>query len=488
MIGITSYGACLPRLRLSRSAIVQGMGWFAPAIMVVAQGERAMCNWDEDSLTMAVAAARDCLVGQDKSTLDALYLASTTFPFADRQNAGIVAAALNLGPNLITADFSAALKAGTTALITALEAVKSGERRNILVAAADARQTKAAYFYEMWFGDGAAAFSLGTENVIAAYKGSFTVSCDFTDHYRGADRQFDYMWEERWVRDAGYGRIIPEAVNGLLDKLGMSAADLDHLVYPCLFKSERRKIANKLGVAPDKVIDNLHAVCGETGTAHPFLMTAAALEKARPGERIVMAGFGQGCNALCFEVTPAIDELPSRKGFNGALANKQTTDNYFQYLKFRNLLQTEMGIRAESPTQTAVTVLWRRNDMILGLVGGCCQACGTPQFPKADICVNPGCGALHTQVAHPFADIPARIKTFTGDMLAVSVDPPAIYGMVQFEGGGRLAADFTDCRLEDLSVGLPVQMVFRRKGVDTVRGFTNYFWKAVPQPQSSDAK
>ena len=31
----------------------------------------------------------------------------------------------------------------------------------------------------------------------------------------------------------------------------------------------------------------------------------------------------------------------------------------------------------------------------------------------------------------------ARIKTFTGDLLAVSVDPPAIYGMVQFDGGGR---------------------------------------------------
>ena len=69
MIGITSYGAYIPRLRLSRAAIVQNMGWFAPAIMAVAQGERAMCNWDEDTLTMAVAAARDCLVGDRKSVV-----------------------------------------------------------------------------------------------------------------------------------------------------------------------------------------------------------------------------------------------------------------------------------------------------------------------------------------------------------------------------------------------------------------------------------
>jgi NAD(P)-dependent dehydrogenase (short-subunit alcohol dehydrogenase family)/uncharacterized OB-fold protein/putative sterol carrier protein len=294
------------------------------------------------------------------------------------------------------------------------------------------------------------------------------------------------MWEERWVRDSGYRRIIPRAVNGLLDKLGIAASDVEHLVFPCFFAAEHRRIAKKLGVAPENVIDNLHAVCGETGTAHPFLMMAAALDKAGPGETIVMAGFGQGCDALCFETTPAIAERPGG-GFEVALAAKETTDNYLRFLKFRDLIQTEMGIRAEAPTQTATTVLWRKNAMILGLVGGCCRACGTPQFPKADICVNPDCGALHTQEDYPFADIPATVKTFTGDMLAVSVDPPAIYGMVQFEGGGRLTVDFTDCRLEDLKVGWPVRMAFKRKGVDPARGFSNYFWKAVPQPLT-DAK
>ena len=67
MIGITSYGAYIPRLRLDRMSIFQSMGWFAPAIMMVAQGERSMCNWDEDTITMAVAASRDCLKGMDKT-------------------------------------------------------------------------------------------------------------------------------------------------------------------------------------------------------------------------------------------------------------------------------------------------------------------------------------------------------------------------------------------------------------------------------------
>ena len=482
MIGITSYGAYIPRLRLERMAIFQAMGWFAPALMMVAQGERSMCNWDEDAITMAVAAARDCLCGQDKQKLDALYLASTTLPFADRQNAGIVSSALNLKDNLITADYTSSQKASTTAMITALESVKSGDRSHIMVTATDRRETKAAYFYEMWFGDGAAALMVGDTDVIAEYKGSYSVAHEFVDHYRGSDKKFDYVWEERWARDAGYSRIIPEVVNGLFEKLGITMEDVDKLVYPCIFKRDHRNIAAQLGADSDKLVDNMHEVCGETGTAHPFVMFISVLEKASPGDRILMIGFGQGANALLFEVTENITGLIERNGVAGSLANKKSIENYLKWLIFRDLIQTEMGIRAEAPTQTATTVLWRKNKMILGLVGGRCKRCGTPQFPKMDICVNPDCGALHSQEDYEFADVPARIKTFTADMLSVSVDPPAIYGMVQFEDGGRLVADFTDCELDELSVGLPVQMAFKRKGVDPERGFVNYFWKAVPLP------
>ena len=141
-----------------------------------------------------------------------------------------------------------------------------------------------------------------------------------------------------------------------------------------------------------------------------------------------------------------------------------------------------MGLRAEAPTQTAMTALWRKRQMLLGLVGGRCEACGTAQFPKMDICVNPECGALRTQQDYEFADVPATIKTFTADLLAVSVDPPHCYGMIQFDGGGRFMADFTDCAMDDLKVGLPMRMVFRKRSQDPDRGFVNYFWKATPVP------
>ena len=480
MVGITAYGGDIPQQRLERMAIFQSMGWFAPAIIQFAQGEKAMCNWDEDAFTMAVAACRDCVKGMDKSQIDALYLGSTTLPFADRQNAGMAAAAMNLKPEVVTADYAGSLKAGTGALLAALDAIRAGDKNNAVVVASDKREVKSAYLHEMWYGDGAAALMVGSENAIAEFKGSYSVSRDFVDHYRGADSRYDYNWEERWIRDEGYNKIIPEVINGVLAKTGVKIDEVARVVFPCLFKSATRAIGKRMGIA-DRVADNMHEVCGETGAAHPLVMFVNALQEAKPGDKIIMASFGQGSDALLFEVTDAIQKLPPRDGIKGSLSNRKPVNNYQKYPKFRDLIRTEMGIRAEAPTQTAMTVLHRDNKMLMGLVGGKCTKCGTPQFPKSNICVNPECNAFHSQEDHAFADTPGHIKAFTGDLLSVSVAPPNCYGMVQFEGGGRMMADFTDCEAAELSVGQPVVMTLRKRYQDRERGFHGYFWKAVPQ-------
>ena len=401
-------------------------------------------------------------------------------PYADRQNAGIVKTALNLPDAVITADFTSSLKSGTTALITALDTVAGGAKKNVLVAATDMRETKAAYFYEMWFGDGAAAFTVGDEDVIAEYKGSYSVSHDFADHYRGNGYKYDYMWEERWIRDEGYTKIIPEAVNGLFKKLGITMEDVDKLVFPCFFARDHSGIAKSLGADKSKTVDNMHAVCGETGTAHPFVMLAATLEKAKPGERIVVCGFGQGCDALYFQVTDNITKLAPRKGVGGCLADKRKMPNYQKYLKFRDLLPVEMGIRAEADKQTAMTALWRNRKMVTGLVGNQCGKCDTPQWPPASICVNPDCGDMNAKQDYEFAERTAKILTWTSDLLAVSWEPPCCYGIIDFDGGGRMIVDLTDCEQKDIKVGLPVRMSFRHRLFDKDRGFHGYFWKAVP--------
>ncbi len=75
-------------------------------------------------------------------------------------------------------------------MVTAFDSIQSGNKNSIMVTATDNRKTKGAYFYEMWFGDGAASLLLGNKDVIAEFKGSFSVSYDFADHYRGTGHDF----------------------------------------------------------------------------------------------------------------------------------------------------------------------------------------------------------------------------------------------------------------------------------------------------------
>jgi 3-hydroxy-3-methylglutaryl CoA synthase/NAD(P)-dependent dehydrogenase (short-subunit alcohol dehydrogenase family) len=480
-VGIISYGGYLPKRRIARSTIYQNIGWYMPALLSVAQGERSFCNWDEDSLTMAVAASQNCLSQQNKDAVNGLFLCSTTMPYSDRQNATIVKEALNLSDNILTNDFSGTLRSATSAILTALSDIKSGDQDSILVSASDQRLAKAGSLYEMLFGDGAAALLLGHQNIIAEFLGGISISQDFVDHFKGAGKKFDYTWEERWLRNEGFSKIILQAVSQITEKLGITTDDIDRIVYPCFFKGEHQKIAKILGLPAEKVADNLHEVCGDCGTAHPLIMLISALEQAQPGETIVVLGFGQGCDALGFKTTEQVLKFSKTKGIQYLLEQGKLESSYTRFLKFRDLIECETGIRAEAPTQTAASVLWRQRKMLSGLIGGLCNECQTPQFPKTDICVNPECKATDSQTDYDFSTRLAKIKTFTGDYLAVSQDPPAIYGMIQFDDGGRMLADFSDCHLEDIFVGQSVEMSFRRRYQDFQKGFSGYFWKAIPQ-------
>ena len=118
MPGIIAYGGYVPRLRLQRKSMVEANAWFNPGLAGYAKGERAICNWDEDAVTMAVAASRDCL-GQNPPKLDAVYFASTTLPFQDRQCATLLATALDLPEGLETLDLTTSQRAATASGVTA---------------------------------------------------------------------------------------------------------------------------------------------------------------------------------------------------------------------------------------------------------------------------------------------------------------------------------------------------------------------------------
>lgn len=478
--GILSFGAYIPRRRLQRKAIAETHTWFNPGLKGMAKGERAFCNWDEDAVTMAVEASRDALKGRDRESIETLRFASTTFPFLDRLHSGIVAGALNLGEDVVALDLSATQRAGTSALMEALSS--DGET---LVVASEKRDAKAASPHEMQSGDGAAAFLVGSGKPIAVLLGKASRTADFVDHFRSLDNQYDYQWEERWVRDAGYMKIAPAVVKTCLERAKVAADGVTHFCMPGTLSKIANTVAKACGVADTAVADPLHANCGDTGAAHALVLLAATLEKAKPGEKILVVGFGQGADALLFQVTPEIANLPKqRMGVAGSLARRKEETSYGRYLAFNDLIELERGMRSETDKATALSSLWRNKATVTSFVGGKCTKCGTLQFPKTDICVNPNCNAIGTQEPHPFAEKTGRIASFTADRLTYSPDPPSCYGMIEFEEGGRVMIDYTDIEPEQLKVGQPMRMMFRIKDIDTTRGFRRYFWKASPVPQS----
>jgi len=482
MRGITAYGGYVPRLRLQRAAMVEANSWFNKGLKGLAKGERSMCNWDEDSLTMAVEAARDCLAGERPDDIQAIFLASTTLPFSDRHNAGLLATALNFAENKMTMDITASQRAATTGLINALNGVGAGG--STLYVAAEQRRAKSAGTHELLFGDGAAALMLGTENVIAEYLGSYQVAVDFVDHYRGENDDFEYNWEERWIRDEGYLKIVPRALEGLFGQTDLSPSDIDHFIMPTVMGVVPKRVAKMAGIADAAVRDNLHAVMGESGTAHALVMLVECLQTAEPGQTVLMLGWGQGCDALLFRATDALKALAPRNGITGSLARRREETNYNKYLSFNNLVIQDMGIRSELDKQTALTTLYRKRDMLTGFIGGKCRKCGTVQYPKSNVCVSPNCGEFHSQDNHPFSETAATVQSWTADNLTFSPDPPQHFGMVVFEEGGRLMADLTDVDVGQVDVGMPLRMVFRVRERDGDRGFTKYFWKAAPAQSS----
>src|SRR5262250_803009 len=215
MVGIRSFGAYIPMLRLPFAAIAGGGRKAAGG-----SGEKAVAYFDEDAVTMAVAAATDCLRGIDRASVDGLLFASTSYPYKEKQGASVVAKALDLRRDVHTADLGGSLRAGTTAVRAALDAVKAGSARNVLVLASDCRLAAPRSPLERNVGDGAAALLISAQSVAAEVEQLHTISDEIIDVWRMDSDPFVHAWEDRFVVEHGFRATLVEVVKGLLAKLG----------------------------------------------------------------------------------------------------------------------------------------------------------------------------------------------------------------------------------------------------------------------------
>ncbi|HUJ88989.1 MAG TPA: hydroxymethylglutaryl-CoA synthase, partial [Syntrophorhabdales bacterium] len=381
--GITSIGAYMPIYRLTRQEI--GRMWRAKG----SAGEKAVAGYDEDAVTMGVAAAQDCMRRRrkpegnhrnnpDGKQIDALYFATTTAPYKEKQSAAIIASVLDLDKRCITADFTNSLRTGTTALKSALDAVKSGSADHAMIIASDCRPGAPKGKFEQILGDGASAITVGSSDVIARVEGSYSIFSEFTDVWRTEADHFVKSGEGRFVDEVGYMPLMEEAISGLMKNASLGPGDFSKAVFSAPDAREHADLAKRIGFDPSRVQDPFFTRIGNTGTASGLVMLVAALEEASPGDRIMFANYGDGCDAFLLVVTEEIAHVRTQPTLKERLERKRAID-YGTYLNWRDLVPFEASSLPER-AEPSLASRWRERRVIASLKGVKCKNCGTPQI------------------------------------------------------------------------------------------------------------
>jgi len=466
MVGIASYGAYIPPHRLSLGAIGG-----RPA----RDGgpEKAVAWNDEDSVTMAVSAAVNCLRDLDRQRVDAVYFASTSYAFREKQAAALVARALDLRRDLHCADFASSLRAGTTALRAAADAVAAGSARCVLVVASDCRMGAPSSALERSSGDGAAAFLVTGADVIARLDAAHAVADEIVDVWRTDGDPFVHSWEERFIVQEGYLPRTVEAVRGLLEKSNTRVSDYARVA---LYGPDHRShgtVARQLGVTEAALCQPLFGKLGNAGAAFAPLLLVAALEVAQPGDKLLVVSYGDGADALAFSVTDHRPKLQVRRGVAWHLDRRRPVAHYDHYLKARGLNVSEW--EAPAGPGLSATIHHRERDSDLSFRGQRCNACGAVQFPAQRVCES--CFAKDDFAPYRLSDRQGTLVTYTLDYFFPTPEPPTVVSIVDIDGA-RVHMQVVNCPPADVKTGLRLEFEFRR--IHQAGGRPNYYWKATP--------
>ena len=473
MVGIVSYGAYIPYYRLKKETIGQAFGKRG------GRGARAVAYCDEDALTMSVAAAMDACGGKAPTDLNAVRFASVSAPYREKQCAAEVAAVLAAGTVLRTGDHAGNLRAGSAAMLDAWDMLKV-TGGTALVSMSDCRLGAADGKFESDLGDGAAAFLLGTEDLLAVLDGSVSVSKNALDEWRGADDDYVRNWDARYANTQLYAPLVKEAVTRLMKQTGVQAGDIDKVVLYGHDDKLRGGLAAKLGFAPEQLAPSFYSEIGNTGNAAAGIMLASVLDNAQGGQRILVATYGDGCDAMLFTVTDRAQSFRRANTVEKLLAHKNDALPYGKYLKWKGMIDCEPQKRP-AQERSALPDYNRNYRKNHNLTGCRCTTCGTKVFPPQRVCVH--CHSIDTMEPYSFLDKTGRIRTFTIDGLSLSLDSPNYLVVLEFEGGGKMMTYLVDCAKEDIRVGMAVRPSYRK--MYEANGVQTYFWKVVPAEEEA---
>ena len=471
MVGIASYGSYVPILRISHAEIAQAWGGSA------GQGEKAVANFDEDGITMAVEAATDCLLGLNRQKIDALYFASTTPPYSEKQCAALIATVLDLENHVITADFTGSTRAGTIAMKAAIDAVKSGSAKQVMVVTADCREGVPQTEWEKNCGDGASAVLITGDDLVCFSIEDANVSSDeFTFNWRRSEDHFVQTWEDRFIMTEGYQASMQQAIAEAMKSGGLKPGDFAGVALYGPNQRQQSALAKLLGFDPKTQLrgSGLLESVGNAGAAGAIMMLTAALDEAKTGDLMLLANFGDGADAFVIKAIKPAKNNSDLRGLKKFLSPKIMMSSYHSYLQFRNLL----NVPPKSSAPGSLTAIWRERKSTYGCYGVKCRVCGTLQYPIQRVCCE--CQTKDDFDEVRLAERTGKLITFTKEM-GQGIEFPKVWAVVEIEGGCRYFTILTDVAADDLDmddIGLTVEMTFRRLSQGS--GFHNYLWKCRP--------
>jgi hydroxymethylglutaryl-CoA synthase len=346
-VGIVSYGAYVPRYRITPKEIgrvwgLDGVG-YGKGLMIE---QKSVAGPDEDVITISVEAARNALRRAKISPqkIGAIYVGSESHPYTVKPSGTVVAEAIEATPNLTCADYEFACKAGTAAIQTCMGLVKSEMIEYGLAIGADTSQGAPGDALEFSASAGGAAMLIGSKDIIARIDATLSYTTDTPDFWRREGQMYP-THGGRFTGEPAYFKHINSCAKMLFQRCGTKPSDYKYAVFHQPNGKFPQKVAKQLGFTTEQITTGLLTPqIGNTYSGAVPLGLSAILDEASPGDRIFAIAYGSGAGSDGFDitVTPAIEKFDRA----AAPSVKQLFQNlkqldYGTYAKFRGKIHLQ---------------------------------------------------------------------------------------------------------------------------------------------------
>ena len=341
-LGIVAYGAKIPSFKMSTSAIAEGRGKEPGAARSLGVLAKTVPQLDEDSITLATAAAEQALerfelVAGKKEKIACLFIGSESHPYAVKPSGATLQMTLGLSNTMAMADLQFACKAGTQAVQIAAQYIASTQADYALAIGADTAQAKPGDALEYTAAAGAAAFILGQEKVLAKLLATVSVASDTPDFWRKPGEAYP-QHAGRFTGEPAYFKHVMMATKLLLKKEKLNPEQIDFCVFHTPNAKFPEQAAKRLGFSKEQLAESLIVKeIGNTYAAASLLALVAVLDQAKSGQKILLTSYGSGSGADSFLFETTTELVKQRKSWHRFLSQeisnlKELDFNQFQAL------------------------------------------------------------------------------------------------------------------------------------------------------------